>query len=324
MGAESTLVAAVRSGGPVSRLVRSSAFAWMLSVALHGALFLVFYQLGFGKAASVRRLIIPEARLAVGPAPVLPRPDAPVKFASEDPGAAARAATRTPRLDELPIVSVESRGPGAAGVVVSGPPLLALPGVDAAGTGTALGSAGAGGGPAAFGPVSRFFGQAGNAYKVVYVVDVSASLMYYTDDIIREMQDSIRDLLPTQEFHMVLAMPREIREFEPRRLVPANARYKGMAYDFMRVIAGVPKPGKADPIEAMRRAFAARPELIYFLTDGDYPDVESDLESTLKELNRAGDVKITVIGFDPSPAPRALLERIARTNGGHCRFVEPK
>jgi hypothetical protein len=119
-------------------------------------------------------------------------------------------------------------------------------------------------------------------------------------------------------------MPREVREFEPRRLVPANARYKTAAYDFIRVISGVPKPGKADPIEAMKRAFAAKPELIYFLTDGDYPDIESEFEAVLKRLNAHGETKITVIGFDPSPAPRALLERIARAHGGHCRFVEPK
>ena len=58
---------------------------------------------------------------------------------------------------------------------MSGPPALALPGRDDAGAG--MGAGGVGGSDVAIGPVSRFFGQAGNAYKVVYVVDVSASLM---------------------------------------------------------------------------------------------------------------------------------------------------
>lgn len=325
MSAETPLVNTTTPAGWMNRLVRSNAFAWVISIALHGVLFVAFYQMGFGKAVSIRRLIIPEARLAAGPAPVLPRPDLPARIAPSagpTPGAAP-AAGKAPRLDELPILSVTTPGEATSGMVVSGPP-IALPGVDVAGTGTALGTSGARGGGAAMGPVSRFFGQAGNAYKVVYVVDVSASLMIYINEIIREMNESIRDLVPTQEFHIVLAMPREIREMEPRRLVPANGRYKATGYDFVKAIAGTPKPGKADPIEAMRRAFAAKPELIYFLTDGDYPDIESDLESTLKQLNADNGVKITVIGFDPSPAPRALLERIARTHGGHCRFVEPK
>ncbi len=318
------------ANGPnlVRRLTRSNAFAWMVSLGLHGALFASFYQMGFGQPASVDRIIIPEARLVEGPVPLLPRPDdAQVRLGAPPQGSpgAAPIAGHAPRLDELPILSIAAPAAGATDVVVSGPPVGGLSGVDGAGMGTALGAGrGGGSGGAAFGPVSRFFGQAGNAYKVVYVVDVSASLMIYIDEIIRQMQDSVRGLVPTQQFHIVLAMPREVREFEPRRLVPANARYKAMAYDFIKVIAGVPKPGKADPIEAMRRAFAIKPELIYFLTDGDYPDIESDLEAGLRQMNAGNHVKITVIGFDPSPAPRALLERIARVHGGNCRFVEPK
>ncbi len=308
----------------LGRLTRSNAFAWVISIGLHGVLFLAFYQMGFGRSAVTRRIIIPEARLAVGPAPVLPRPDTPIRFAPKPgpAGAAPSARNAAPRLDELAILSVATPTPGTAEVVSAEPPPLVLPGVDVAGAGNALSAVGTGGGGTAIGPVSRFFGQAGNAYKVVYVVDLSASLWRYSDQIAREMQDSIRDLLPTQEFHIVLAMPREIREFEPRRLVPANARYKNMANDLLKVITRMPDPGEADPIEAMRRAFAARPELIYFLTDGQYQKIESDLLTTLKQLNPDGAVKITVVGFDPSPSTRAFLELIARQHGGHCRFVE--
>lgn len=307
------------------RLLRSNLFAWAVSIALHGLVFLAIYQMGFGKAVAVRRLIIPEARLAPGPTPVLPQQDLTVRMTPPAAPEPAPAADRTPRLDELAILSVPDAGAEATDRVTTPPPSLTLPGVDVAGTGTALATtSGLGSGGTAVGPVSRFFGQAGNAYKVVYVVDVSASLMIYIEEIIREMQESIRDLVPTQAFHIILAMPREVRELGPRRLVPANGRYKSLAYDFIQVISGVPDPGKADPIEAMRRAFAVGPELIYFLTDGDYPDIENDLEATLKQLNDGVGVKITVIGFDPSPGPRALLQRIARTHGGHCRFVEPK
>jgi hypothetical protein len=106
--------------------------------------------------------------------------------------------------------------------------------------------------------------------------------------------------------------------------VPAIAQYKKQANAYLDTITGVPRPGKADPVEAMRRAFAAGPELIYFLSDGDYSDVQSHLESTLRELNAKRRVKMTVIGFDPSPIARSLLERIAREHGGHFRVVQPK
>ncbi len=173
-------------------------------------------------------------------------------------------------------------------------------------------------------PASVFFGQTGNAYKVVYVVDVSASQMIYMDDIVREMRQSLRGLVPTQRFHIVLARPRQVDELSHRRLVPAVSRYTREAAAFLETIDRIPKPGKADPLEAMKRAFAVRPELIYFLSDGDYPDIEGELERTLDQLNADRAVAITVIGFEPSPRPRALLERIARNHGGHFRSVEPQ
>ena len=119
------------------------------------------------------------------------------------------------------------------------------------------------------------------------MVDVSASLMIYIDDIVREMRDSIRGLIPTQKFHIVLARPRQVEELASRRLVPAIARYKKEADTFLATIDRIPKPGKADPIEAMRRAFAVGPDLIYFLSDGDYTDIENELDRELQRLNLA-------------------------------------
>ena len=94
----------------------------------------------------------------------------------------------------------------------------------------------------------------------------------------------------------------------------------------------------------MRRAFAVKPELIYFLTDGAYFELlpgknseYSDLELALKRLNPDSEVKITVIGYglsmetagkggQPSAQPPQVpfLERIAREHGGHFRIVEAK
>ena len=60
---------------------------------------------------------------------------------------------------------------------------------------------------------------------------------------------------------------------------------------------------------------------IYFLTDGDYRNIEAELERRLEEMNPRREVRINTIGFDPSPGPRSLLERIARQHGGRCRIV---
>ena len=294
----------------MGRLLRSNTFAWVVSIVLHGLFFAVFWGVVLREEATVRRVIIPEARLAASPGSAEPADEQPLKV--QVPAIDPMSEDKPPELEDVPL----------AALALDEPEPLALPGerpVEQAVslTGQVTGAA------SDRAPVSRFFGQVGNAYKVVYVVDVSASLMIYIDQIVQQMRDSIDGLIPTQRFHIVLARPQKVEELSSRRLVPAIHRYKREATDFLATIKRIPAPGKADPIEAMKRAFAMEPELIYFLSDGDYPDIEQDLEAELGKLNEGGGVAITTIGFDPSPKPRALLERIARNHSGHFRMVGP-
>lgn len=298
----------------LQRVLGSNAFAWCVSIGLHAALFLAFCFVVLRPAAAVRWVIIPEARLAAAPGPAEPVENKPLQLTGppgESPGSEQPQAVET-------VIAAEALGDM---------PSLALPGpepVPAAAMALANQAAGAAGPQA---PVSSFFGQTGNAYKVVYVVDTSASLMIYIDDIIRQVRDSIRALVPTQRFNIVLARPRKVEELTTRRLVPAISRYKREAEDFLATVDRVPKPGKADPIEAMRRAFAAGPELIYFLSDGDYADIEADLERELLSLNARRQVCITTIGFHPPREAKGrpeILLRIAQAHNGHFRLVEIK
>ncbi|UCD28106.1 MAG: hypothetical protein JSV03_13575 [Planctomycetota bacterium] len=290
----------------MSRLAKSNPFAWTISIILHAIVFLALYQIVFQESAQPKKYIIPEARLVAGADAKLPQPTAPLKLSRQPlPDSFSR-----PKIQEPPITAVTLDTSSISALTERDKPDTSIPLTSAASVSTLN-----------TGPASSFFGIAGNAYKVVYVVDVSASLMIYIDEIVREMRESIRALLPTQRFHIVLAKPRKVVEFSPRRLVPAIGKYKTRANSFIDTITGIPQPGKADPIEAMKRAFAVRPQLIYFLTDGDYPDIQSDLELTLQQLNTNQEVKITTIGFDPSPNPRTLLERIARDHGGNFRMV---
>jgi len=291
------------------RVLHSNSFAWGVSLGMHAVLFGAFWVAVLREQPTGRKVIIPEARLAAAPGPAVPsraqdirvRLEVPARIPSESP----------PKMEPLPLTALPIERPDWA----------TTPGEPVSAGLTAEISGGVG---RAAAPPARFFGQVGNAYKVVYVVDVSASLMIYIDQIVQQMRESIAALLPTQQFHIVLARPQRVDEFGPRRLVPAIRRYKKEAFAFLDTIERIPRPGKADPIEAMRRAFAVRPELIYFLSDGDYRDIEQDLERELRRLNAHGTVAITTIGFEPSPGPRALLERIAREHHGHFRVVHPQ
>src|SRR5690606_25456665 len=121
MSAETSPMESARTISWPSRLMRSRAFAWSISIVLHGLLFVIFYEMGFARAADPRRVIIPEARLAAGPAPAITRPDVPVKLTEAPRG--TPSAVRAPHLDELPIISVDL--PDVDAVASSGPPSLA-------------------------------------------------------------------------------------------------------------------------------------------------------------------------------------------------------
>ena len=266
------------------------------------------------EAAPTRKIIIPEAQLTGGQGPQQPVETVPLKLTQQQtPSMVDRQAAP----EEMPVAAVNLDEAPAFTVPTENRPDTTA--ASLAGQATSL--VGSSGPVGSMAPSSGLFGQAGNAYKVVYVVDVSASLILFTDDIVQEMSDSIRSLVPTQQFHIVLAKPLEVDEFGPRRLVPAISKYKKEAVDYVSGIKRIPVGGGADPIEAFRRAFAVKPELIYFLTDGMYDNIEKTLETTLDQLNKDRSVAITIIGFNPLQRSDAVLQRIAKTHGGHLRVI---
>jgi hypothetical protein len=289
----------------------SQPFAWIASLGLHGMIFLLLFSTVFREEPAVRKNIIPEARLGDTAGNQFTRASVPLKLERRQQADVKWETADS--LSEVPQVEITLDEPLLTGMFAD-----SSKETPASLTAQTLSSV------MDEGPVTSLFGQSGNAHRVVYVVDVSASLLIYIENIIHEMHRSVRSLLPTQQFHIVLAKPRRIVEFSPARLVPALQRYKQMAIHFTDTINGIPQPGKADPIEAMKRAFACQPELIYFLTDGDYPDLQKELNNTLRQLNSDKRAKITVIGFDPSPKSKTLLTNIAKEHGGHYRFVESR
>lgn len=298
-------------GSRLGRIGRSDLFAWLTSTVLHVAVFGTLYVCWSQDSTTPRRDIIPEARFAAAPGVTAPSRQQSLKLARIPLSTPEHTKLSPP--DELPV----SAAPGDDW------PDLVLPVLQPSPSETSH-AAGAIGESTAVVPLSTFFGQAGNAYRVVYVVDLSASVATFIDSILTEMKKSISELIPAQRFNIVMAEPEgHVTVFEPGRIVPANGRYKREATQFIDSYIGYRRPGPVDPIKAMRAAFASKPELIYFLTDGLYENLRADLLMELRRLNADQTVKITTLGFDPSPIAKSLLEQIARQHGGNCRMVEP-
>jgi len=316
MGAVQTSIQTSRRIRPrwVARLARSNAFSWGISIVAHLVVFAILYPLVYSEEVQPRRVIVPEARLAPVAAATPDQPPSSVRI-NRRPEPTAALEDRLVAADRLPPLLIEAD--------VLPAPLLPTDGA------AALGGVGSPVTASQTGPVSTFFGMAGNAYKVVYVVDLSGSLVLNEKLVLNEIRRSVQALIPTQQFNIVLTYDEQVFEFRSGTLAWANSEHKKAAEAFLsRVVT----KGNAKEEEAMVRAFAARPELIYFLSDGAYHDVEpthenatrTALETRLDQLNPGRDVKITVIGFEPLPGPRNVLQRIARDHGGNFRTAVPK
>ena len=183
---------------------------------------------------------------------------------------------------------------------------------------------GIGGGPRGGGPESFGTGSGGpgpfppewieEARKIVYVVDRSGSMTDSIDYVKEELKGSIGDLAEEKEFHVLFYSSGPCVEMPARRLVDATERNKQFAYEF---VDGIIAQGETDPSDALRRAFAVRPEVIYLLTDGEF---DRAIVGLVRGLNAGDRVRVHTIGFLYRVGEK-VLKQIAVENGGNYKFV---
>lgn len=321
------------------RLGRSNALTISVSLLLHGALFFACYYVAFHEQTTPRRVVIPEARLApMGSGGPMSPGEAPRLNLQSLPPPTGAANTDGPglpvtgsalMLSDVPVVAVNLAGGGRPIVgdvegTEHGPSTIAGAGNAGGGLmGTGYGGGGGGAGSGFGGPACSFFGAVGNAYKVVYVVDISGSLAIYLDDIIRNVNESVRGLTPAQRFQILTYMSdpdgTRIVEFAAGRLTYANEKNKAAAGDFTKNLKVV--RGAFDPVRALTMAYALQPELIYLLSDGEY-DEFPELVTKVRELHQQCPTKITAISFNPAPRNMRLLQSVVNETGGNFRLVE--
>jgi hypothetical protein len=189
---------------------------------------------------------------------------------------------------------------------------------------------GIGGGPRGGGPESFGTGRGGlddifppdeEARKIVFVVDRSGSMTDSIDYVKEELKGSIGELAEKKEFHVLFYSSGPCVEMPTRRLVDATKRNKAFAYEF---IDGIIAQGGTDPSDALRRAFAVRPEVIYLLTDGEF---DRAIVGLVRGLNAGGRVRVHTIGFLytwPGTSAEGVLKQIAVENGGNYKFVSER
>jgi hypothetical protein len=152
------------------------------------------------------------------------------------------------------------------------------------------------------------------AAKIVYVVDRSGSMSDSLDYVKMELKRSLGELGPDKQFNIIFFSSGPALEMPARRLVTATEASKRQAYAFIDEVVA---HGETDPSEAFQRAFAVKPDVIFFLTDGEFD------KSIVDQVNRANagkKVVVNTIAFLYKQG-EPLLKQIAADNGGNYKFV---
>jgi hypothetical protein len=160
----------------------------------------------------------------------------------------------------------------------------------------------------------KFFGQGGGAKRIVYVVDRSGSITDSMMYVKFELRRAIRSLDSTQNFYVIFFSSGPAVPMPSGKMVQATESNKMMAGDF---IDGIVPVGQTDPSEALKMAFAEKPEEIHLLTDGEF---DKKIVPLIDSLNKGKTVKVHTLCFLYSQG-EPILQEIALKNNGKYKYI---
>ncbi|HEX8912411.1 MAG TPA: hypothetical protein VF796_08620 [Humisphaera sp.] len=178
------------------------------------------------------------------------------------------------------------------------------------------------------GPVNPIFGPSGgNARKIVFVCDATGTMIQKLSVLRRELKASIKDLRNGVQSYKVVWYTDGGKVLTER----------GPGKDGMIVCSGVNKDatftwlddivpaGTTDPIPAIEAAFALKPDLIYFLSDGEFNNLrtyQEVLDAVVKGSQSSKGTKVNTILFDTiDPEAKKVMEDMSRQTSGRYREV---
>jgi len=288
----------------VSLLGRRLILAWVLSVAVHVTLFVTMFAVPWLAYNAVREgdLVAAETELVDKPAATRTT----LMNAEPNFGDAQRPEAKPVRFAPRRFQTSATVGrPQRRGLSIIG---LGTGGGDVGQYGLGVGAGDAG---------PQFFGLGGSARgakRVVYVVDRSGSMIGTFGAVCKELLRSVEQLRRSMRFHVIFFNAGPPLENAPKRLVHASRAEKAALAEFLDTVQ---PEGSTDPIPAMRMAFEVNPDVIYFLTDGEF---DARLLEELRKWNRHKRVRIFTIAY-VSQEGSALLEQIAQEHNGQYEFI---
>ena len=171
------------------------------------------------------------------------------------------------------------------------------------------------------------FADAGDARTVAFVCDASGSMIGSFQSLKAEVGKAVAALRPDQAFCVMFFSNDRYQDFRDGRPVAATAENKR---ELRRWLVDISTTGTSNPVPALERAFEGGPDLIYVVTDGDFPNNDEVL-ARVAGLNRGKQTRVNTVAFFPggeeaelSESFVAVLTRLAEDHGGTLRVADPE
>ncbi len=185
--------------------------------------------------------------------------------------------------------------------------------------GSGDGGVGVGGGLSGGGAGATFFGVSSRGMRFAFIVDRSGSMGQGPKMRVamRELARSVDSLPDYASFYVVLFSSDLVQPPFQRGWMRAK---ETTVNNFIRWLNDIDPGGGTVPMPAFYDVFAIeeRPDVIFFLTDGEIPADTAELVAGLNR--RGGRVVINTIAFGEAQS-QSLLKQIARESGGMYRYV---
>ncbi|HEX8323551.1 MAG TPA: hypothetical protein VF595_06510 [Tepidisphaeraceae bacterium] len=153
------------------------------------------------------------------------------------------------------------------------------------------------GGGSGIGPRGAVFGNGGNAYRIVFVCDgtgdMVSSVAYPV--LLRELNATMAKLKPKQQFNVVFFYDgTKYASVDANGLLPAIPANTEKLQTFLKNFSG---GSKTDPLPAIKFAFSLKPDLIYFLSNGNFDDLSpyDEVKATFRKLNPTNAVRVNTV-----------------------------
>jgi hypothetical protein len=166
---------------------------------------------------------------------------------------------------------------------------------------------------------AKLFGLSSRGSSVVYVFDRSGSMEGAPLAAAkRELLESIHGLTRVQQFQIIFYNERA-KAMQPPQLAFADDNGLRQAESFVK---GVAASGGTNHVEALLLALRMKPDIVFFLTDADDPQLTAKELEAVWSKNAGAIINVVEFKNGPQTSEGRTLSKLAEQNRGEYKYVD--